>query len=311
MYFAFNRGDAFPTGADNDVIQVYIDTSAGAVNFGSDSGVNWTGAHTLPFKAEWCFIYAPNNGGGADYINLRKWNGAAWVADRPWGGSAAKSTSAGIAEFSVALKDLGDTDAAPITKMRIVFYNNTGNNGNLWNSAPNANPTGNPPVTLTAYIQYDSLPVALKNPGEYYFTRSTRAMAAGDTRVRSFTPYIDGAKDPGWGDTEDATSGGAAMPDSSSTGDDGKRVPEGLAKDIYFTNNAADLYIGWEAMGTITATSRWTSPSSRPTRISALYRFLSLGDHTTRGKRKTTVYQYSADFGSTGISDTAQTILPA
>lgn len=299
LYFAFSRGDAFPATAANDVIQVYIDTGKVA-SFGADTGVDWSGTHSIPIKADYVFIYAVNNGGGADYTNLRKWNGSSWVADQTWNGSVAKSSNNGVAEMSIPWKDIGDSEGNEITKLKLLFYTNVGNSGLIWAPGPNGNPGGAAPVILSNYIEYDSLTVALTNPGSYQYTRSTKSLPGGDTKSAPFTPYIDGTKDPGWGDTPDAGSPLAKLPDSSVTANDGHLFPSGRADSIHITNDITNLYLGWHAHG-----DHYADNDNQTSH----YGFILITDSYPAGTsydpwkstKTTRVYDYAADFWLMGF----------
>ncbi len=195
MYFAFNRGDAFPNAANNfDVIQLYIDTTPSDNVDGSTTGISYSGSHTLPFKAQFGFEYAINKEGtGTDWQVLRKWTGAAFT-DVAWTGAASKSTNAGVAEWSISFLDLGDTDPRPVNKMRFVLFTMEGSDAYLWCPSPTSNPRAVSPATLTGYIQYDSMPVAQTYPGAYYWTRTTVAIPGADRPIHALHRRNQGSR---------------------------------------------------------------------------------------------------------------------
>ncbi|OGH58330.1 MAG: hypothetical protein A3G34_16445 [Candidatus Lindowbacteria bacterium RIFCSPLOWO2_12_FULL_62_27] len=306
LFAAVSRGSAFPTTAANDVIQIYIDTGH-VTNFGAETTVSWSGVHNLPsgMRPDYVFLYAPNNGGGADYTDLRKWRASdsAWVGGQTWNGAVSKNNGGGLAEISIPWKDLGDTPEAPITQAKFLLYTNQGDNGNVQASAPNSNAVDSAPVSFTSYIYYDSLTPAPTTPNAAGYLRSSAAFRdAGETKVKAFTPFIDGAKDPGWGSTADTTGLGAQRPNGvvPDVGEDDFTFDDtGLARGLYITNDISNLYLGWEAMGRHYDKENGVSEPGH-------YEFIFFTDTNPAGTSgdpwktgvspATRVYKYSADF---------------
>jgi len=140
IFVGVARGETFHGSTDDyDVIWVYMDTTAG----GTTTSVDWSGTHTLPFNAEWCFILRPLN----KYWNLRHWDGSAWQADMSYnGGEPAQDWTNGIAEIAIPKADIGNP-----TALNITFYFTNGYNNWLFGASPRENPSGASPQTLISY----------------------------------------------------------------------------------------------------------------------------------------------------------------
>ena len=155
IFVGVSRGETFHGSTDDyDVLWVYMDTTSG----GTTTSVDWNGMHTLPFSADWCFVFKPRPYGDTDYYwNLRYWNGSGWQTDMPYtgnGGYPAWHWDNGTAEIAIPFADINITTSSAI---KVVLYFTNGANNWLFGATPVQNPTGASPQVLTAYWNYSSL----------------------------------------------------------------------------------------------------------------------------------------------------------
>ncbi|MEM3445205.1 MAG: hypothetical protein QW115_04475 [Thermoplasmata archaeon] len=161
LFVGLSRGETFHgSNEDYDVIWVYLDTETG----GTTTSVDWNGQHTLPFAADWCFLFQPRPYGETGYWNLRHWNGTEWQVNMSYtgnGGYPALHWDNGIAEIEIPFVDIGNPSAIKL----LLFLTNGANNW-LFGATPTQNPTGPSPQTLISYWNYTALEsgVAPNNP---------------------------------------------------------------------------------------------------------------------------------------------------
>lgn len=153
LFVGLARGETFHGGeSDYDVLWIYIDCEPG----GTQNSVDWNGVHTLPFYADWCFLFKPRPFGDPNpYWNLRHWNGSSWQIDMPYTGNfgyPAWHWDNGIAEIEIPLQDIGNP-----TSVKVLFFLTNGADNWLFGASPTQNPTGQSPQNLTAYWEYPSL----------------------------------------------------------------------------------------------------------------------------------------------------------
>ena len=131
FYFAYNRGGTFT--ADPDVVWIYISTVAPTSTAGTFTSVDWTGTHTLPFRAGYVYLFRPN----AEYKTYRNWTGSAWSGD--WAGSATTSQNygSGIVEIKIPRADIGNPSS-----IRVTMYITNGSNNYVFGTTPRENPNG-------------------------------------------------------------------------------------------------------------------------------------------------------------------------
>ncbi|RMH58484.1 MAG: hypothetical protein D6679_04620 [Candidatus Hydrogenedentota bacterium] len=218
---------------DSDVLFIYID----AVPGGSNTSINWSGTHNLPFAADTAFHMEPK---GLKF-EYRYWNGGAWV----WKGAIgqkAQNYAGGIAEVSFPWSLIGSP-----SRFKILVYamNNASSNHNIYSIIPVQNRTGPSSQKLVNYFEFPSSQSTVPNTPKYY--KTTVVWPAASKGVTSFTPLIDGVKDPGWGDVPTATSASYRQPFPGPADTPIEVPPGGICRDVYVTNDAQWLYIGWEA----------------------------------------------------------------
>lgn len=162
LFVGLLRGETFHGGNDDyDVLWVYLDTGIG----GTSRSVDWNGQHTLPFSADWCFVFKPRPYGDTNYYwNLRHWNGTEWQIDMPYtgnGGYPAWHWDNGTAEIAIPFADIGNPSS-----VKVVLFLTNGANNWLFGATPTQNPSGASPQTLVAYWNYTALNngVAPNNP---------------------------------------------------------------------------------------------------------------------------------------------------
>lgn len=162
LFVGLSRGETFHGSNDDyDVLWVYLDTETG----GTTTSVDWNGQHTLPFSADWCFVFKPRPYGDTDYYwNLRHWNGTEWQIDMPYtgnGGFPAWHWDNGTAEIALPYADIGNPSA-----VKVVLFLTNGANNWLFGATPSQNPGGASPQTLIGYWNYSALNnnVAPNNP---------------------------------------------------------------------------------------------------------------------------------------------------
>ncbi|MCX8173410.1 MAG: hypothetical protein N3F63_02210 [Thermoplasmata archaeon] len=153
LFVGLFRGETFHGATDDyDVLWVYLDTAPG----GATTSVDWNGQHTLPFAADWCFVFKPRPYGDTNYYwNLRHWNGSGWQIDMPYtgnGGYPAWHWDNGTAEIEIPFADIGNPSA-----VKVVLFLTNGANNWLFGPTPTQNPTGPSPQALTAYWNYTAL----------------------------------------------------------------------------------------------------------------------------------------------------------
>jgi glycosidase/fibronectin type 3 domain-containing protein len=234
LFIAWDKQEALH---DSDVLAVYIDARSG----GSATSVSWGGTHTLPFSAD-TLVYYQVRGSQTGHHN---WTGAAW---NPLGaiGTGAEHVLNGIVEMSVPWSSIGCAQDT----FRIVAYvfNEAGGQQNIYSIVPVANRTGTPSKDLAAYLEYPRNIGSLSTNSRVYF-RSKLSWRSPNPSVTSFTPQIDGVKDPGWGLSPSESSPLYRKPNPG-MGDTVAIVPAGgICRDVYVTNDAQWLYIGWQAFG--------------------------------------------------------------
>ncbi len=242
LYGAWDRGSAFE---DSDVVFVYIDTTAG----GTTDAINWNGLgiHKLPFSADIVATYRHRN--FAQNYDHQVWNGAAWTfKDTIVGGSEYKNTGGYILEWSIPWSVIG---TATTNFNIIMFVENEYNTNYIFSACPPANPHGVAPQELSAYLRFNRNDLGI-TPNDRYYHRSSRTWTSGaGPTPGSFSPIIDGVKDAAWGSSPTASSASYRSP-APGAGDTipARTVPSGgLCRDVYVTNDAQWLYIGWDAFG--------------------------------------------------------------
>lgn len=244
LYGAWDRGTSFET---TDVVFIYIDTTAG----GSTTTPNWNGAgtHTIPFAAD-IFVSYRHRNFAQDYDH-QVWNnaGSSWTfKDTVTGGSEYKNTGGNILEWSIPWSVIG---TATTNFSVLMFVVNEFGSNYVFSSAPAVNPQGAAPKEFSAFLRYNRNDVGVTPTDRYYF-RSNRTWSgsAGPT-PGSFSPIVDGVKDAAWGSSPAASSANYRSP-APGAGDTSppRPVPSGgLCRDVYVTNDAQWLYIGWDAFG--------------------------------------------------------------
>jgi fibronectin type 3 domain-containing protein len=240
MYVAWVRPTSFE---DSDVVQCYIDAIPG----GSNTTVNFNGggSHTLPIYADTVVWYRHKDLSAG--LNYHYWNGGAWTYGGSVGGSEYKNGGAKQLEFSWPWAKIGAPDS-----FRIVLFNvNEWSSNYIFSAAPPVNRHGAAPQDLGAYYHFPRVPVSGITPNDRYYVRSKYTwQAPASPATPSFTPYMDGVRDPGWATTPAATSTNYMLP-APGYGDSWYAVVPagGLCRDVYVTNDAQWLYIGWQAFG--------------------------------------------------------------
>ena len=103
LYFSISGEDV---DLDNRTFMIYIDTDPHynpENGNGTKSSDAWGVTHTLPFKADYFYVYKTQS--GDDYVNLRKYN-AGWQADQTCNGS--QTLGSNFLEMSLPLNDIGN-----------------------------------------------------------------------------------------------------------------------------------------------------------------------------------------------------------
>lgn len=267
-YIAWVRGDAFET---TDVVCCYIDVGAG----GSDSTVNFNGGgqHRLPIRADTVVWYRQRDLSAG--LNFHWWDGSTWQYGGSVGGSEYKNGGSNQLEFSFPWSKINVTDSFSVVIHTINEYNSN----YIFSNLPVANRRGTATQDLACYLQYPFVPTSGITVNDKYYFRSKFKWTGAAYAVPSFSPYIDGVKDPGWGNTPSGVSPAYQKPNPG----EGDTIiivpPQGECRDVYVTNDAQWLYIGWQAFGdpfnldapsntqqsahygfVITDTSPWGSP---------------------------------------------------
>ncbi|RLD16790.1 MAG: hypothetical protein DRI36_05165, partial [Caldiserica bacterium] len=262
FYFAMARGNAFPVSdTEYDVIWVYFDVSDGV---GTTTSVDWSGTHTLPFNADWVYMVCSTRAvsDGGEYANLRYWDGSAWspkngdwnYGSNWWASNKTATYSGDRIEWYIPKAEIGFTST---NTLRIVLYVTNGDNNWLWGSSPNINETGPSGQIIRSYLDYGTNPGSDISPYDEKYIVSNLSLGAESVTVNAFSPVIDGIKELYWSSSPSATSTQAMKPNSETDFDTTTaikpawfdEVTEGLANDIYVTNDANFLYIGWKARG--------------------------------------------------------------
>ncbi|PIU47405.1 MAG: hypothetical protein COS94_07515, partial [Candidatus Hydrogenedentes bacterium CG07_land_8_20_14_0_80_42_17] len=271
VYCAWKRNNAFE---DSDLIQVYIDNEDLGVGNNTTVNFNGGGTHTLPFNADTCVYYEHQYlSGGLHY----QWsNGGAWNYVASTGGSEYKNTTDYQLEFSFPWSIIGNP-----SKFKVMISVVNKNNSNyMWSSCPTTNEYGAAGKDFATYLEFPKLLGVAPNSKQYY--KSKRTWRNPSPSPISFSPNIDGVKDFDWGSTPSDSSPQYDEHPAPGEGSDSQVavVPiGGICRDVYVTNDAQWLYIGWQAFGdpfaldepneseqsahygfVITDTSSWGSP---------------------------------------------------
>ncbi|NPA74766.1 MAG: hypothetical protein GXO25_01625 [Euryarchaeota archaeon] len=137
LYFGFHRGST-----DNDMF-IALDVRSG----GSEKSINWSGVHTLPFKADY-YVAIENH----SYAYLKEYRDGKWQDLAPLSrfGSYIEDWNVNI-EIKIPLKVLGFPK-----RVNILAYGQWENAVNVWAVWPVTNPMGKGPQNFTNYI---SLPI--------------------------------------------------------------------------------------------------------------------------------------------------------
>ncbi|MEK8023387.1 MAG: hypothetical protein AAB229_06200, partial [Candidatus Hydrogenedentota bacterium] len=243
LYGAWDRGTTFET---TDVVFMYIDTAAG----GSSSAINWNGggSHLLPFSADIEINYRQRN--LSQDFDYQVWNGAGWTF-KDTAGTEYKNGTTNVLEWSVPWSIIGPAT----TQFKVIMYvENEYNSNYMFSPAPATNPQGAAPQEFSAYLQFDRSTMNSSSNDRYYY-RSSRTWQAEAPSPASFSPIVDGIKDAAWGNTPSATSSSYRLP-APGYGDTNPPMTVaagGLCRDVYVTNDAQWLYIGWQATGDVFA----------------------------------------------------------
>ena len=117
---------------------------------------------------------------------------------------------------------------------------------NLTSSVFTVPPPGLQPGTTYYWRVWSRDRSAVMTPSEIWtvFISSVTGIA----NIPPFTPVIDGIKDPGWGTTPTYTSPQACEPIDAGLGDGSTA---GIQREVYVTNDAANLYIGFWTVGDV------------------------------------------------------------
>lgn len=254
IYLGWDRSTTFDT---EDVFYCYVDTKPGGISVTPDW--NGAGTHTLPFAADallWCRIYESNNPANNpqwDY-HLDTDNNGTWDYKGAVPGSNFRNGTIDFVELSAPWSMLGN-----VTQCTFVFFvtNEWGTNY-IFVNVPPANRHGASSVgggqQLTCWLgPYTKATTPRANGIQVnhpmWFKTSRTLPAPPASYPIAFTPIIDGVKDPQWGTVPSGTSSPCSEP-VAGRGDTNAVVPSGgLARDVYVTNDAEWLYIGWQASG--------------------------------------------------------------
>lgn len=244
LYGAWDRGTSFET---TDMVFIYIDTTSG----GGTTTPNWNGAgtHTLPFAAD-LFVSYRHREFAAGYDH-QVWNSgtSSWsYRDTVTGGSEYKNSGGNILEWSIPWTVIGTAT----TDFSVVMYaaNEFGSNY-IFSSCPAVNPQGVSSKEFSSYLRFNRNSFGVSPTDRYYFRSSRSWSGSAGPTPGSFSPIIDGVKDAAWGSTPTATSSGYKLP-APGYGDTSPPrtvLAGGLCRDVYVTNDAQWLYIGWDAFG--------------------------------------------------------------
>lgn len=154
--FTWNETDLFfgvsghDFSADSNVqnIWIYIGTDLTGTYGNVSTNIVAGQTHTLPFKANWSFIYQPK----VPYWNLRRTDNTTqeWLINQNYSGEVASS------QYGAEMR-IPKADIFLQSPLRIIMFAETDTNAWVWSISPNVNQNGSAPRTFTAYWEYSSL----------------------------------------------------------------------------------------------------------------------------------------------------------